>query len=284
MREPAKHISNSSYARIEIEAGQIIKRYIFASGSTATLERRSSDLMLYDRTLRDIGFNIPASSIGIEAFNSGGHVLVIRQQYIEHPNALLECSRSSEDQAFRVVGACFSESIKLLHGLGSDRPVGYDISFTNFIVPNFNSAYGIDIYPPRLGFLIDSNGSLITIPMERRLLDYPESDPHSSEQIEARRRRFYYTQEGLVENLLPMAIASCFASSAAPLTWQETLNGSLGRNICSLLTDMTGSSGFLRITDHLKEYIKGDHIKRDLTYKLAWAWKMYRDIIYLKTC
>ncbi|MBI5793901.1 hypothetical protein HZA87_02315 [Candidatus Uhrbacteria bacterium] len=179
---------------------------------------RAEAVREYVRQLQKAGVHVPFMQITTE-----GSQILIRSQIVGtnktpahteelSDNVFVALSKRGDDPEFvREVTRCvLIEVLRVLATLTTHHPIGYDTGLDNFVFdPDRKIAWAVDVYPPRLGYHIP-DGTII--PVEDRLINYPELRGEQLDvEKERQMRRYYYTKRGTLTHLLGWFIGSVFS-------------------------------------------------------------------------
>lgn len=238
------------------------------------LSFKFSELSEYYNRLAELNVNMPktlltlhnARAIESGQINIDSQVVNGSLDDFKRKNAFTYVATSSISETCKVYKSCLGEMIKIMQSTNSNKPVGYDSSFENFIYDSDNDqALLCDIYPPRLAYRIVNNNPVFR-EHEELLVNYPEGEELSFEK-ESLLKFHYYNPSGMVQHCFAWAIGSFFAIREYKSEEMDKLTSSLLKVSKELLNNDIN----INFLDDLLKAIKSNSYKKYLDYRIMRA-------------
>lgn len=208
-------LQSGLYSRLSISQDEIVKTIVVGDASAREggahdeAHMRTVALVRYQRRLESLGVCMPKTRIEESLSELGAPTIEMVVERIPNATALVTLPLAAAGDQYQFVACITREMTKVIHSQYGEMPVGYDSGFDNFILYG-GCCYLIDIYPPRLGYLVRDDGCIERLPPERLLVNYPEVALLPPGKI-AELQRCYYTPEGTAEHIAVWAIATACA-------------------------------------------------------------------------
>lgn len=257
------------YSEVLVGPSIIEKRNFVDGGgdimsSAREAAQRLSDVQRYLGELARLGVNVPQTVAELDLTSASTPTIVLRSEKVAAPHNLIQLATVPWGERCVLISGMLVELLKIVSTQNGETPIGYDSGLDNFVTRD-GRCYLVDVYPPRLGFRADADGSTALIDSDMRLINYPEKE-NLSPARQSQMRRFYYTPEGSIEHFATWAISA--ALIGADSGSDNHACGDRYQELCSSMGNDLMRGGREDLAQHLYAYLGSERGRSELGYRL----------------
>ncbi|OGC22391.1 hypothetical protein A2291_02755 [candidate division WOR-1 bacterium RIFOXYB2_FULL_42_35] len=247
-----------------------------------TLLDRAQSVRLYYARLREVFVNVPTTQVEVVETEDGLSQLEIRQTYVEGDNALQCAAQLDATKMELLITDCCKETLKVVATMFSDRPIGYDVGYHNFVVPRFgHQVFAVDLYPPRLAYKINGKGQNVRIHQDKLFVCYPEGHHNGTTGnfVVKNRAQSDYTALGILQNFLAWSIGAFYAKEQTVLNWSDISARTETKRFIDLVVECVRSANITEETERLVRSVNSEYFIKLMGVRLSKGHEKLRALV-----